>query len=73
LEYKYKKYEKLLSKNFPMLKINEFRTSIIKNKSEIKCENLIREIYYENMNIKPKTFVLGTKISNNMSNVIQNW
>jgi len=47
-----KKYEKLLSKNFPMLKINEFITSIIENKSEIKCENLIREIYYENMNIK---------------------
>ncbi len=28
-----KKYEKLLSKNCPMLKINEFRTSIIENKS----------------------------------------
>ncbi len=47
-----KKYEKLLSKNFPMLKINEFRTSIIENKSGIKCENLIREMDYEKMNIK---------------------
>jgi len=30
-------------------------------------------LFYIKTNIKPKTFVLGTKISNNMSNVIQNW
>ena len=47
-----KKYEILLNKNFPMLKIDEFRTSIIENKSGIKCENLIKEIDYEKMNIK---------------------
>jgi len=28
---------------------------------------------YIKTNIKPKTFVLKTKISNNISNVIQNW
>ncbi len=47
-----KKYEKLLSKNFPTLKINEFRTSIIENKSGMKCENLISEINYKKLNIK---------------------
>jgi hypothetical protein len=48
-----KKFERVLNKNFLMLKINEFRTSIIDNKSELKCENLIlKEINYKNMNIK---------------------
>ena len=47
-----KKYKKLLSKKCSMLKINEFRTSIIENKTEKKCENLIKEINYEKMNIK---------------------
>ena len=36
-----KKYEKILGKYFLTLKINEFRTSIIDNKTELKCENLI--------------------------------
>lgn len=47
-----KKYEKLLNKNFPMLKLNEFRTSIIESKSEKKCENLKKNPTYEKMNIK---------------------
>ena len=48
-----KKQERMLNKNFPMLKLNEFRTSIIDNKSELKCENLvIKELNYKNMNIK---------------------
>ena len=47
-----KKYEKLLNKNFMMLKIDEFRTSIIDNKTKIKCDNLIKEIDYNKMNIK---------------------
>ena len=46
-----KKYEKILSKNFMMLKLNEFRTSIIEYKSEIKCENLIKKNEYKNMKI----------------------
>ena len=47
-----KKYLKLLSKNFPTIKLNEFRTSIIDNKTEIKCENLKTEINYKKLNIK---------------------
>ena len=35
-----------------MLKINEFRTSIIESKSHKKCENLIKKLNYEKMNIK---------------------
>jgi len=38
-----KKYEKILNKNFMMLKLNEFRTSIIESKTELKCDNLINE------------------------------
>ncbi len=45
-----KKYEKLLSKNFSMLKINEYSTSIIENKSGMKCENLISKINYKKLN-----------------------
>ena len=47
-----KKYEKLLNKNFLTLKINEFRTSIIDNKTELKCENLIRNIDNNKLGIK---------------------
>ena len=47
-----KKYEKLLSKNFITLKLNEFRTSIIDNKTELKCENAIRKIDYKKLGIK---------------------
>ena len=47
-----KKYEKILEKNFIMLKINEFRTSIIHNKKEKKCENYIKKEEKEKMNIK---------------------
>ena len=47
-----KKYEKLLSKNFLTLKINEFRTSIIDNKTELKCDNAIRKIEYKKLGIK---------------------
>ena len=35
-----------------MLKINEFRTSIIESKTELICDNLIKEINYDKMNIK---------------------
>ena len=35
-----------------MLKINEFRTSIIESKSHKKWENLIKKHNYEKMNIK---------------------
>jgi hypothetical protein len=47
-----KKYLKLLCKNFPTLKLNEFRTSIIDNKTEIKCENLKSKLDYKKLNIK---------------------
>ena len=47
-----KKYEKLLSKNFITLKLNEFRTSIIDNKTELKCVNAIRKIEYKKLGIK---------------------
>jgi len=47
-----KKIEKLLEKNFITLKINEFRTSIIHNKTEKKCENYIKKYEEKNMNIK---------------------
>ena len=47
-----KKYEKILSKNFITLKLNEFRTSIIDNKTELKCENAIRKIDYKKLGIK---------------------
>ena len=47
-----KKYEKILNKHFLVLKLNEFRTSIIENKTELKCENLIKKMDYKKMNIK---------------------
>lgn len=47
-----KKYENLLSKNFITLKLNEFRTSIIENKTELKCENAVIKKDYKKMNIK---------------------
>ena len=61
-----KKYEKILVKNFPTLKINEFRTSIIHNKKEKLCENdrrqnlkdMIKSVYsLEQMRInKPERY-----------------
>ncbi len=47
-----KKYEKILNKNFKVFKLNEFRTSIIENKTELKCENLKKEQNYKKMSIK---------------------
>jgi hypothetical protein len=47
-----KKYEKLLNKNFPMLKINEFRTSKIHNETNNICENYIKKYDIKNINIK---------------------
>jgi len=47
-----KKYEKILEKNFITLKINEFRTSIIHNKREKKCENYIKKHDLKKINIK---------------------
>jgi hypothetical protein len=47
-----KKYEKILSNHFLVLKINEYRTSIIENESELRCENLIKKMDYKKMSIK---------------------
>jgi hypothetical protein len=47
-----KKYEKLLKKHFLVFGINEFRTSIIENESELKCDNLIKKMDYKKMSIK---------------------
>ena len=47
-----KKNEKLLKRNFLTLELNEFRTSIIENKSGLKCENLIKKVDYKKMSIK---------------------
>ena len=47
-----KKYEKILNKNFPMLKINEFRTSKIHNETNNICENYIKKYDIKNINIK---------------------
>ena len=47
-----KKNEKLLKKNFLTFELNEFRTSIIENKSGLKCENLIKKMDYKKMCIK---------------------
>ena len=47
-----KKFEKLLEKNFITLKINEFRTSIIHNKTEKKCENYVNKYNENKTNIK---------------------
>jgi len=51
-----KKYEKILKRNFITLKINEFRTSIIHNKTEKKCENYVKKFDVKKMNIK-KVFI----------------
>ena len=59
-----KKYEKLLSKNFITLKLNEFRTSIIDNKTELKCENAIRKIDYKKIGIKSIYSLENLKIKN---------
>ena len=47
-----KKSEKLLKKNFLTFELNEFRTSIVENKSGLKCENLMKKMDYKKMGIK---------------------
>ena len=47
-----KKNEILLKRNFLTLELNEFRTSIIENKTGLKCENLIKKVDYKKMGIK---------------------
>lgn len=47
-----KKYERILKKNFITLKINEFRTSIMHNKTEKKCENYVKKHDVKKLNIK---------------------
>ena len=47
-----KKYTRLLEENFITLKINEFRTSILHNKSEKKCKNYIKKFNYKTEKIK---------------------
>jgi len=47
-----KKNEELLKRNFLTLGLNEFRTSIIENKTELKCENLIKKVDNKKMSIK---------------------
>ena len=59
-----KKYEKVLKRNFITLKINEFRTSIIHNKTEKKCENLIKKYDKENKTIKSIYLLEGLKEKN---------
>ncbi len=52
-----KKYTRILEKNFITLKINEYRTSIIHNKYEVKCENYSKEYNAKYEKIK-KVFLL---------------
>jgi hypothetical protein len=47
-----KKSEKVLQKNFITLKIHEFRTSVIHNKTEKKCENNIKKFDIKKLNLK---------------------
>lgn len=47
-----KRYERILKKNFVVLKINEFRTSIIHNKREKRCENEKKTYESKKTNIK---------------------
>lgn len=47
-----KKYERLLKKHFLVLGLNEFRSSILENESELKCENMIKKMDYKKMSIK---------------------
>ena len=47
-----KRYERILKKNFLVLKINEFRTSIIHNKREKRCENEKKKYEGKKTNIK---------------------
>ncbi len=55
-----KKYEKVLKRNFITLKINEYRTSIINNRLEVKCENYINK--YDSKYKKIKDVYLLEKI-----------
>ena len=57
-----KKYTKILENNFITLKINEFRTSIIHNKFEKKCENYIKK--YNINNEKIRNLYLLEKVKN---------
>ena len=47
-----KKYTRILEKKIVTLKINEFRTSIIHNKREMKCENHIQKYNKDSTSIK---------------------
>jgi hypothetical protein len=51
------KYTRFLERNFITLKINEFRTSIVHNKYEEKCENYIKKYNKKYENIK-KVYLL---------------
>jgi len=59
-----KKYENILKRNFITLKINEFRTSIIHNKTEKRCENLIKKYDIKKETIKSIYLLEGLKIKN---------
>jgi len=67
LYFKLKKIHKILT-----CKTSEKSMKYINiNKNAVK--NMISIVLsYKKTNIKPKIFVLGTKINNNISNVIQN-
>ena len=61
-----KKYERLLEKNFLTIKIDEYNTSIIENKTEKRCENLIiTEKSYEKMGIKSIYSLERLRMKNN--------
>lgn len=59
-----KKYENILKRNFITLKINEFRTSIIHNKTEMRCENLIKKYDIKKEKIKNIYLLERLKIKN---------
>jgi len=61
-----KKYTKILENNFITLKINEFRTSIIHNKLEQKCENYVKK--YDNNCEKIRNVYLLERIKNKNEN-----
>ena len=60
-----KKYTKILENNFLTLQINEFRTSIIHNKTELRCTNYIKKYNTKYENIKTVKYLEDLKIKDN--------
>ena len=59
-----KKYTNILNKNLLTLSINEFRTSIIYNKLDKKCENHTKKYDYKKENIKSIYYIEKLKKEN---------